>query len=86
MRKREKLEKSEKIEKLVRDNDIGWRINFAAEAHVDNSIDSCAPFISSNIAGVSSLLEVCRSTGARLFHISTDEVYGVANEGTYTEE
>ncbi len=77
---------TEEVEKIVKDNDIEWIINFAAETHVDNSIDSCTPFINSNITGVKSLLEVCRSTGAKLFHISTDEVYGVANEGTYTEE
>tara|TARA_Y100000310_G_scaffold317003_1_gene369410 strand:- start:5469 stop:6362 length:894 start_codon:yes stop_codon:yes gene_type:complete len=55
-------------------------INFAAESHVDNSINDTRPFIKSNILGVHNLLELVR--GKReydrplFFHISTDEVYG----------
>ena len=64
---------------------IEWIINFAAETHVDNSISSCDPFIKTNIDGVRSLLEVCRETKAKLFHISTDEVYGDINEGSFRE-
>lgn len=59
-------------------------VNFAAETHVDRSIDSAAPFIENNIAGVFSLLEACRAyrdemdrpDQLRLLHISTDEVFG----------
>jgi len=52
-------------------------VNFAAESHVDRSILDSSPFIETNIAGVHSLLEVCRQYGIQRFiHISTDEVYG----------
>lgn len=66
--------------------DIKWIINFAAETHVDNSIRSCDSFIKSNIQGVKSLLEVCKETDARLFHISTDEVYGDIKKGSFKEK
>jgi dTDP-glucose 4,6-dehydratase len=64
---------------------VDWIINFAAETHVDNSIDSCDSFIHSNIIGVKSLLECCRETGTRLFHISTDEVYGSTTGKSFEE-
>lgn len=62
-----------------------WIINFAAETHVDNSIASCDKFIHSNVKGIQSLLEVCRKTGIKLFHISTDEVYGDIVDGSFKE-
>tara|TARA_R110002020_G_scaffold78506_1_gene197401 strand:- start:9999 stop:10952 length:954 start_codon:yes stop_codon:yes gene_type:complete len=64
---------------------IDWIINFAAETHVDNSILSCAAFVESNINGVRSLLEICKETGIKLFHISTDEVYGDIMAGSFEE-
>jgi len=52
-------------------------IHFAAESHVDNSIASPGPFISSNIGGTFQVLEFVREHNIpRLLHISTDEVYG----------
>jgi dTDP-glucose 4,6-dehydratase len=51
-------------------------VHFAAETHVDNSLADPAPFVRSNIVGTFSLLEAVRRHGARLHHISTDEVYG----------
>ena len=52
-------------------------INFAAESHVDRSIDSAAVFIESNVLGVQVLLDLCLHYGIRRYHqISTDEVYG----------
>ena len=57
------------MEHVFNNNDIDCIINFAAETHVDNSIESCNEFIWSNILGVSSLLDVCRETGRKLFHI-----------------
>ena len=74
-----------KILEICRLRDIKWIINFAAETHVDNSIRSCSAFIKSNIDGVRSLLEVCRQTDTRLFHLSTDEVYGDIKAGSFTE-
>ena len=76
---------TKKILNITIVNDIEWIINFAAETHVDNSIDSCDEFIRTNIFGVKSLLEVCRETGCKLMQISTDEVYGSATEGSFVE-
>ena len=67
------------------DHKIDWIINFAAETHVDNSIESCEKFIHSNIVGVKSLLECCKELGIKLFHISTDEVYGSIKSGSFIE-
>ena len=61
-------------------NDIvGYKyvVNFAAETHVDNSIEDGKPFIRSNVEGVFNLLEQSRKTNIKKFiQISTDEVYG----------
>jgi dTDP-glucose 4,6-dehydratase len=64
-------------------------INFAAESHVDNSINDTDPFIKSNVLGVHNLLELVRGKPSYerplFFHISTDEVYGDRTEGTFKE-
>jgi dTDP-glucose 4,6-dehydratase len=62
-------------------------INFAAETHVDRSIEDASPFVRTNIAGTQCLLEASRGAGLpRFIHISTDEVYGSAPAGTsFTE-
>ena len=73
------------IKEYVRRHSIEWIINFAAETHVDNSINSVEPFIHSNINGVSSLLQICREQKCKLFQISTDEVYGSTVDGTFFE-
>lgn len=65
------------VSKIVDDHAIDIIINFAAESHVDNSISDASPFLHTNIIGVQSIIEVCKShPGLKLFHISTDEVYG----------
>ena len=52
-------------------------VNFAAESHVDNSIENPAIFLDTNIIGTAVLLDACRKYGITRFHqISTDEVYG----------
>jgi len=52
-------------------------VNFAAESHVDRSIDSAAPFIRTNVAGTEVLLDAARRAKAgRFVQVSTDEVYG----------
>jgi len=72
-------------------------INFAAESHVDRSIDGPAAFIQTNVVGTLSLLEASRDywralpepqRGAfRFLHVSTDEVYGsLGDSGAFTEE
>ena len=52
-------------------------VNFAAESHVDRSIDSPSIFYQTNVLGTVTLLEACRTYGIKRFHqVSTDEVYG----------
>ena len=55
---------------------VRWVVNFAAETHVDRSIDDARDFLLTNVVGTQVLIEECRRTGARLLQISTDEVYG----------
>ena len=62
-------------------------VNFAAETHVDRSIAEPDAFIKTNGEGTYQLLEaVRRHEVARFVHISTDEVYGSIEEGSFTEE
>jgi dTDP-glucose 4,6-dehydratase len=52
-------------------------VHFAAESHVDRSIDDAAPFVHTNLLGTQVLLDVARRRGVgRFLHVSTDEVYG----------
>ena len=52
-------------------------VNFAAESHVDRSIDDPGVFLQTNIMGTAVLLDACRKYGTARFHqVSTDEVYG----------
>jgi len=74
------------IKEIVKEHDIKWIVNLAAETHVDNSIKDDEKFIITNIIGTRSLLKVCKDTEAKLLHFSTDEVYGVANKTAFTEE
>lgn len=66
-------------------------VNFAAETHVDRSIDDPAPFVETNLVGTFTLLEAVRAylraeaDGFRLLHVSTDEVYGSIEDGRFTE-
>jgi dTDP-glucose 4,6-dehydratase len=62
-------------------------VHFAAESHVDRSILEAAPFIETNILGTASLLETLRKfPKIKFLHVSTDEVYGSINEGSWNEE
>ncbi|WP_461863568.1 dTDP-glucose 4,6-dehydratase [Thermococcus sp.] len=63
-------------------------VNFAAESHVDRSISNPYAFIESNVLGVYTLLEAIRKENpeVRLIHVSTDEVYGDIEEGSFTED
>jgi dTDP-glucose 4,6-dehydratase len=61
-------------------------VNFAAETHVDRSIQNAAPFIRSNVEGVRVLLEGVRERGIRMLHVSTDEVYGEVMTGLSRED
>jgi len=62
-------------------------VNFAAETHVDRSISGPQDFISTDVLGTHTLLEAVRELGiARYVQISTDEVYGSTETGSFTEE
>jgi dTDP-glucose 4,6-dehydratase len=68
-------------------SDVEAVVHFAAESHVDRSIDDAAPFITTNVLGTQVLLEAARKAGVKRFvHVSTDEVYGaLGNEGKFSE-
>jgi dTDP-glucose 4,6-dehydratase len=72
------------VEKLIKDCDIV--VNFAAESHVDRSIEDASTFVRSNFFGVFQLLEACRKLEVKKFmQISTDEVYGSISDGSFKE-
>ena len=61
-------------------------INFAAESHVDRSIGKPGNFISTNVMGTLSLLEMCKTRRiSRFIQVSTDEVYGSKKKGSFKE-
>ena len=61
-------------------------VNFAAETHVDRSIAEPDAFVTTHAVGTYVLLEAARERGLRYVQVSTDEVYGSIEEGTFTEE
>ncbi|WP_224268022.1 dTDP-glucose 4,6-dehydratase [Haloprofundus salinisoli] len=62
-------------------------VHFAAQSHVDRSIDDAHPFVSTNVEGTRTLIDAVRETDLdRFLHVSTDEVYGEALSGAFTEE
>src|SRR3954454_6702160 len=61
-------------------------VNFAAESHVDRSIEEPGEFITTDVYGTFVLLEAARDAGVRHLQVSTDEVYGDFELGSATEE
>jgi dTDP-glucose 4,6-dehydratase len=61
-------------------------VNFAAETHVDRSIAEPDAFVTTHAQGTYVLLEAARERGMRYVQVSTDEVYGSIDEGSFTEE
>ena len=61
-------------------------VNFAAESHVDRSITTPEIFIKTNVLGVQILLDASQKYGCHFHQISTDEVYGEADEKTFANE
>jgi dTDP-glucose 4,6-dehydratase len=61
-------------------------VNFAAESHVDRSIHSPGEFITTDVFGAFVLLEAARDAAIRHLQVSTDEVYGSIERGSFTEE
>ena len=86
----------EAVRELFADFNPTAIINFAAESHVDRSIDGPGEFVNTNIVGTFELLEVARHwvaeepeqrSGFCFLHVSTDEVYGsLGDEGLFEEE
>jgi dTDP-glucose 4,6-dehydratase len=70
------------LEQLVKTYNIDTIVNFAAETHVDKSIQNAVPFLHSNVLGVQSLIELLKKHPIILLvHVSTDEVYGDLRDG-----
>jgi dTDP-glucose 4,6-dehydratase len=69
-------------------DDVDAVINFAAESHVDRSIAGAEDFVQTNIVGVQVLLDSIKACGRkiRFLQVSTDEVYGSIESGSWTEE
>ena len=65
------------VEQLFAEEQPDVVVNFAAETHVDRSIEDPGVFLKTNILGTQTLMDACRKTGVKRYHqVSTDEVYG----------
>ncbi|WP_363465052.1 dTDP-glucose 4,6-dehydratase [Halogeometricum borinquense] len=76
-------------EELVHDlvADVDAVVNFAAESHVDRSIEGAKPFVETNVQGTQTLLDAAKDSGIeRFLQISTDEVYGQILDGKFSED
>ena len=69
---------TDRLRNLIHKNNINYIVNFAAESHVDNSINNSTPFIHTNINGTHSLLTLLHDCPSieKYLQVSTDEVYG----------
>ncbi len=75
----------EALETVMRGQDAV--VHFAAESHVDRSIQAAGDFVRTNVLGTQNLLDAARRHGVgRFLHVSTDEVYGSIDEGSWTED
>jgi dTDP-glucose 4,6-dehydratase len=75
----------ELAKKLMGQSD--YVVHFAAESHVDRSIEGGSEFVSTNVMGTQVLLDAARNSNLKRFlHVSTDEVYGSISEGSWPEE
>lgn len=73
------------VAELIRDTQVV--VHFAAESHVDRSIQNPNEFVSTNVLGTNNLLRVCLEIGIEKFiHVSTDEVYGSIEVGSWNED
>jgi dTDP-glucose 4,6-dehydratase len=77
---------SPSIHKLI--GDLDYLIHFAAESHVDRSLEDSIPFVMSNVVGTANLLEYLKhfQKGCKTIIFSTDEVFGPAPGGIYFKE
>lgn len=75
----------EKVKPVLREAD--YLVNFAAESHVDRSIEDGQEFVKSNVEGTFVLMDLMREVDIeRMVHISTDEVYGSIDSGSFKED
>lgn len=91
-----KIQDKELVDGLFRQHRPSFVVNFAAESHVDRSIDNPKDFIETNITGTFVLLQAARAYVKsiseenkkmfRFLHVSTDEVFGSADERPFREE
>ncbi|WP_421022607.1 dTDP-glucose 4,6-dehydratase [Limosilactobacillus fermentum] len=80
------IRNAQTVNHVIEEEHIDVVVNFAAESHVDRSIEDPAPFVSTNVVGVQVLLDACRRAQVRLVQVSTDEVYGSIVAGRVDEE
>jgi dTDP-glucose 4,6-dehydratase len=74
------------VSTVVKENGIDEIVNFAAESHVDRSISGPEVFIKTDVFGAFTLLEACRNHDIEKYiQISTDEVYGSIEQGSFKE-
>lgn len=78
----------EGINSIFDNSNIDYVLNFAAESHVDRSIEDCETFIKTNVLGTQVLLQASLKHGIKKYiQISTDEVYGAVElEGSFSED
>ena len=75
---------SDVVNKVMQD--VGQVVHFAAESHVDRSIEDGAVFVRTNVLGTNTLLQAALANDVeRFIHVSTDEVYGSIREGSFSE-
>ena len=76
------------VRSILKNDPVDAVVHFAAESHVDRSIQDSEPFVRTNVSGTQNLLDACRKLEVpRFVHVSTDEVYGsLGPEGYFTEE
>ena len=95
---RSDINDTETVSRLLTEEDIDIVVHFAAETHVDNSINDIGPFLKSNILGTNTLLscslkhyqqlDANKQEKFRFLHVSTDEVFGalMPDDAPFTEE
>ncbi|EOO14639.1 dTDP-glucose 4,6-dehydratase [Bacillus cereus] len=83
-----KIQNGELLEHVVKERDVQVIVNFAAESHVDRSIENPIPFYDTNVIGTVTLLELVKKySHIKLVQVSTDEVYGsLGKTGKFIEE
>ena len=75
------------IEAIIEQRSINVIANFAAESHVDRSIESAFEFLNTNVMGTQNLLDLAKKHGiTRYLQVSTDEVYGAIATGSWEED